>query len=255
MASASLGIAHADREFLRGRPAPAVRRRTGPCSRCGGRRHFCPAASTASVERVLQLVGVLAQAAGAHADVDLVVELRVFGADGFGNLFKLFDGHSTAHLSSCSSICSPVIWPCKFAVGEDHGRAAAGADAAGGHEADLAVLGGLALRNAEMFFGRGHQLVGALDVAGRAGADGHGVLARRLEAEVVIEGDHAVGLAERHAQRTRDKADGIVVEDSRTTTARCAAFQSARGGQSHSCAWCRSRSSNVCRRWVAAGAQ
>ena len=160
--------------------------------------------------------------------------------------------HSTAHLSSCSSICSPVIWPLQFAVGQHHRRATAGAHAARGHQADLAVLGRLALRDAQALFGRGHQLVGALDVAGRSGADGHGVLARRLEAEVVIERHHAIGLAERHAQRTGDKANGIVVEVAKGQTARCGEFQSARGGQTHSCAWCRSRSSIVCRRWAAA---
>src|ERR1700733_2689947 len=55
---------------------------------------------------------MLAETAGAHADVDLVVVFGVFGAGGFGDLFELFECHSTAHLSSCSSICSPVIWPC-----------------------------------------------------------------------------------------------------------------------------------------------
>jgi len=60
---------------------------------------------------VTELIRMLAEAAGTHANVDLVIELRVFGADGLGNLFEFFEGHSTAHLSSCSSICSPLIWP------------------------------------------------------------------------------------------------------------------------------------------------
>ncbi len=62
-------------------------------------------------ERSLQRVGVLAQAAGAHADVDLVVELVVFGSGGLRDLVQFFERHSTAHLSSCSIICACVIWP------------------------------------------------------------------------------------------------------------------------------------------------
>ena len=67
-------------------------------------------------------------------------------------------------------------------------------------------------RDAEPLLSSGDKFVGAFDVAGRAGADGHGVLTGRLEAEVVIERDYAIGLAERNAQGLGDKGDGVVVK-------------------------------------------
>ncbi len=53
---------------------------------------------------ILQLVRMLTHAPGAHADVDFLVVLCVFDPHRFGDLIKLFDCHSTAHLSSCSII-------------------------------------------------------------------------------------------------------------------------------------------------------
>ena len=171
-----------------------------------------PCAATALVSASLSLIGVLAEAAGAHADVDLIVVFGVFRAGRFGNLIKLFDGHSTAHLSSCSSICSPVIWPTSSPSVSTTGARPQAPTQRAVMRLMLPSLVVCPCGNAEALFGRGYQLVGALDVAGRAGADGHGVLARRLEAEVVVEGDHSIGLAERHAQGAGHKTNGVVVQ-------------------------------------------
>ena len=168
-------------------------------------RTLLPDASTALRQSIFQLVRVLAEAARAHADIHFVVELRIFNANGFCDLIELFECHSTAHLSSCSSMCVATHLSLQFAVRQDHRGASACADAASGHQADLAVFGCLTLRNAQAFLSRGHQLVGALDVAGRSRADRHGVLAGRLQTEVVVESDHSIGLAQRHAQRLCDK--------------------------------------------------
>jgi hypothetical protein len=100
----------------------------------------------------------------------------------------------------------------QLAIGKHYRSTSAGSHATSGHQADLAVFCGLALWNSKALFSGGHKLVGPLDVARRAGTDGHGVLARRLETEVVVEGDHAVCLAERHAQGAGHKADRVVVK-------------------------------------------
>ena len=163
-------------------------------------------------QRVFQLVRALAGAGQVHADVDLVVVFLVLLLDVLGDLFELFDCHSTAHLSSCSSICSPVISP---ATSPSHRTTGARLQAPTQRAVIRLILPSLVVcpcGNAEPLFRRGDQLVSALDVAGGAGADGHGVLAGRLEAEVVVEGHHSVGLAQRHAQGAGHKADGVVVQ-------------------------------------------
>ena len=73
--------------------------------------HFLAAGRDRRAERVLQLVRVLAQARQVHADVHFKIEFLVLLGDAFRYLFELFDRHSTAHLSSRSSICSADISP------------------------------------------------------------------------------------------------------------------------------------------------
>ena len=164
-------------------------------------------------QRVPQLVGALAQRRPVSMHTLISWSYFAFSCrTRFGNLFELFDCHSTAHLSSCSSICSLVISP---ATSPSDSTTGARPQAPTQRAVIRLILPSLVVwpcANAEMLFSRGHQLVGALDVAGGSGADGHGVLARRLEAEVVVKRDHAIGLAQRNAQRTRHKADRIVVE-------------------------------------------
>src|ERR1017187_7526895 len=62
-------------------------------------------------QRILELVGALAHAGQVHADIHFEIVFCVFKVDAFRYLFKLFNRHSTAHLSSCSIICSPDISP------------------------------------------------------------------------------------------------------------------------------------------------
>jgi hypothetical protein len=83
----------------------------------------------------------------------------------FELLEHLFAGHLAGH----------------FTVGQRHGSAAACAYAAGRHQADFAVSGGLPCDNAKALCRRVYELVGALDIAGCAGADGEGVLTGRLK--------------------------------------------------------------------------
>ncbi len=102
-----------------------------------------------------------------------------------------------------------------LAVAQGYGRAAAGANAASHHQAHLSIGSGLPLLDAQMLFGCRNQLVRALDVTRRAGADRDGMFAGRFEREVVVERRHTIRLAQRHVERKRDKANGVVVKISK----------------------------------------
>ena len=239
------------RASLPDRLAPAARR-AGPHASGAAHQHFLARGLGRLHQRLAQLLRALACAGQVHAHVHFVVELGVLGAYAFRYLFELFDCHSTAHLSSCSSICSAVTSP---ATSPSHSTTGARLQAPTQRAVIRLIFPSLVVWPClipELLLGRGHQLVGALDVAGRAGADRHRVLARRLQAEVVVERHHAVGLAQRNAQRCAPQTGLPRRPDSQTRTARCAASQSAHDGQSRSCAWYRSRSSIVCRRSGAA---
>src|SRR5512140_2034375 len=77
---------------------------------------------------------------------------------------------------------------------------AAGADAASREHGDLPVGRRRSGLQVEVLLEDVHDLVGPLDVAGRAGADDAGVAPLRLEREEVVERRHAVDLRERQAQ-------------------------------------------------------
>ena len=102
-------------------------------------------------QRVAQLSRALARACQVHADIHFVVVLGVFLLNAFGYLFQFFNCHSTAHLSSCCDHLLVCYLARNFAVADHHWRAAAGADAARGHQADLAVLRRLALLSPRCF--------------------------------------------------------------------------------------------------------
>ena len=108
-----------------------------------------------------------------HADIDFIVVLRHFPVrTRFSYLLQLFNvSFDRPPFQLRDHVLVADHLTRNFAIDQHHGRAAAGAYAAGGHQADLAVLRCLSLLDAQVLFGCGYQLVGALDVAGRAGAD------------------------------------------------------------------------------------
>src|ERR1035437_5704356 len=124
--------------------------------------------------------------------------------------------------SSSLVICSPTFQLLEqlrrlyqadqFAVFQNHGSASACAHATCGHQRDVAIRGGLAWFDLEVLLRLCQHLIRTLDVAGGADADRAGVLARRLQTEVMVEGHYPIGLAKRHMQRQCDEPYGGVVQ-------------------------------------------
>ena len=103
---------------------------------------------------IFQLIGVLAEAAGSHAYVDLMIELRIFEANGFLDLFQFFDVSFHRPPFQLLEHMLATNLASQFTIGQDYRRTATRTDAARGHQADLSVLRGLSLRDAETLFGR-----------------------------------------------------------------------------------------------------
>jgi hypothetical protein len=129
----------ADRGSLRGRRVPAARRRTVPCSRCGGQMPSCPDASTAFTSASfslsecwlrqpvpMQTLISWSNFAFSGARIRRFVQALRWSFD--GPPFQLLQHLLAGHLAL------------QFAVGQHHRRAAARAHAARRHEADVAVL-------------------------------------------------------------------------------------------------------------------
>src|ERR1035441_728621 len=87
-----------------------------------------------------------------------------------------------------------------FSVFKNHWRASACTHATGSHQGDVAVRCGLAWLDPEVFLRLCQQLIRTLDVAGGSQADSACVLARRLQAEVLVEGHDSIRLTQRHMQ-------------------------------------------------------
>jgi len=83
-------------------------------------------------------------------------------------------------------------------VDRDHRRQAAAADASNHLQVELAVGRRLSRSDAQCLGGLIEQLGRALEIAGRAQADGDDVLAGRLQPEVVVEGQDFVDACQRH---------------------------------------------------------
>jgi len=72
--------------------------------------------------------------------------------------------------------------------------------------------GGFARLDVQVLLRLRDQLVRVLDVAAGSVAGGAGVLTRRLQAEVVIEDDYAMGLVQRYVQRPGHETNRVLIQ-------------------------------------------
>ena len=107
----SVGVADVAIESLVGIDADERAGGAGAHASGAANQHFFAGGVSGRNQGFAQLVSPLAGAGKVQADVDFVVVFCVFEGNAFGYLFQFFDGHSTAHLSSCASICSLVTSP------------------------------------------------------------------------------------------------------------------------------------------------
>ncbi len=144
--------------------------------------------------------------------------LRLPAALLLGQFAEFLDGHAptssagAAHASTRATAPSSVSRARHLVVEDRHRREAAGADAARRHEGHRPVRRRLAEAHAAAMLERPLDAVGALHVAGRARAQHERVAAGRLQPEEVVEGCHAVDLAERALEGARDVDQQVLLE-------------------------------------------
>ena len=184
-------------------------------------------------QAVLDLLATGRQAAGRHADVDLVGEpacragpprrgrrARRRGVTASGRAVPIRVAGAGRELAGPSV---PTTWPSRTAAGAS--PQVPRQRAVSNESLPSAVVSPGATPNSPR--SRGVAPTG-LDVAGRPGADHAGVLPLRLQPEVVVEGRDAVHRRERHAQAAGDVAQRVARRDSRTPAGPSGAPRSAR---------------------------
>ena len=164
-------------------------------------------------EGVVDALGAVAGAAGAHAHADARPGGQQLGHAGFAHGAEAADvldaGHVFLSFARCStsrcSVCS-FMWPKMAWSTSTTGRQRALAEAGHGAQGVVAVGRGdaelvgavLAFLGQAQFQAQALQQVArAARVAGGAAADADGVVALRLQVEQRVEGDHAIDLGQR----------------------------------------------------------
>ena len=203
MTSGLAGDAHVDQRFLRAEAEAAH----------GGQADVAALLVDGFGEGVVDALGAVAGAAGAHADADARARREQLGHAGFADRVEGTDVLDADHvLPLLFEVLDFAVQGLLVHVAEDGvvhfhhrgqralaeaGHGAQGVLAVGRGEAELvgAVLAlfGQAEFQAEAL----QQVARAARVAGRAAADADGVFALRLQVEERVEGDHAVDLRER----------------------------------------------------------